>query len=1264
MKQFLLKVFISFRVSIAKNITMPSLQSIQQVLLAMNETPFEEMCGIYLSYEFPLHKSFNPQNHKTKQKTIKGTPDISFQLSGEGYLFVQVTTRENIGNSLIKKLKEDIGDCFNSEKTKIKVEKIREIALCYNEQIKPSDEELINDFAKEKFNITPHHFGLKRIAKDILFKYNFIGREYLKLEFGTGQIVSIDQFVKSYEIGGQSLATPLNNDYFERNEDLPNLAKSIANDNIVIIHGVAGSGKSKLAIEGIRKFVDGKTEYIALALTPNGGNLIPDLISEIDKSRKYILFIDDINRLEQFASILAHYRNLSEGNLKLILTVRDYAYSEAKAKLFGLKYHAIQTQKFSDEEIRELVDAAPFNIKNSKYKFKISAIAKGNPRLAIMTAKLALEKQKIEALDNVLDLFDYYFTSFVIDNEELHDSFNLKVLGLLSFFTLIEHENNSEIEKLAIHFKLDENKVIESIERLHSLDLILLNFGHAKIGEQNLATYFFYKVFVKEKLLSINDLLKHYFLTYSNRFSDSIESVIEHFGVESLDDVKPFIKKYWREQNLEHRQQLKFLETFRSIIPSDVFIYIDEYVNSLPIVIDPIFKVEEKKDSDYSFLYEPNALRLLFSFYNDLTYLDEAFQLSFALVEKKPDLFNKLIHNLKEKFGKSFNDGHTKFERQHKLIDFLLTNSDTENDSLFKISLIAISESILSVFKWNTEGVDRKEVNEDLVNSIKSIREKLKVFLYNNIDSFNEEVLEVLLDNTINNVSLAKETHEFDLSVTTPLMKSYLDSSDFRHCLLVQEECRLMHKLGSTIEEMVKLKNQFVHPAYETFVHLNRERLRGKSDFDFEDSDEFNKLKSADQKRFFHFKTAEQVSVFIDHLRLILDWKFLAKHSLYQLRQSIYIILESNYKHNKKIGFEMLCELITFFNGRNDNVVDVSCFKLFANSDKELEDLWEYIVAKDLEPKWKLDLLNVVPSDRISKIHYDRLMKTISTHKNGWYSLRSFEKYTAVEEQAIKIIVELLTSLNKKENDFNILIDREFHQYLVSKQQLDLAKESYLQQYFIYDHFDYRGEALKTILEEDKGFLNVLLSKIVEHQDKLKANEHRELNAVWELENAEEIINDAILLMVEIGSSYTIGEDFNNVFFDQAHLRSEQVDSFLLDLIVKYSNQVKIMNIVFDIINHSKKDLFEEAFKNYLDKNQSKNDFSNIDWFEHQMIYPGGANISGIKINQWKQLLGFVDEHEKRLKLLSIKRYINHEIGYLEESAVRRESWNFLKDTW
>tara|TARA_R110002096_G_scaffold21498_7_gene69865 strand:+ start:4882 stop:8613 length:3732 start_codon:yes stop_codon:yes gene_type:complete len=1243
---------------------MASLQQIQQALINMNETLFEEMCGIYLSYEFPLHRSFNPQNHKTKQKTKKGTPDISYKLPNEGYLFAQITTQENIGKSLTTKLKNDIKECFNIEKTKIEIEKIKEIALCYNEQIKPSDEELINDFAKKEFNIVPHHFGLKRIAKDILFKYHFIGREYLKLEFGTGQIVSIKQFIKTYESGGQSLATPLNNHYLERNQDLPNLIDSIINNNIVIIHGVAGSGKSKLAIEGIEKFIEEETEYIDLALFPNGGDLIHDLISEIDNSRKYILFVDDVNRIEQFTSVLAHYRKATENSLKLVLTVRDYAYSEAKSKLLGLKYSDIHTERFSDDEIRDLVEAAPFNIKNSKFRFKISSIAKGNPRLAIMTAKLALEHQKIEALDNIFDLFDQYFTSFIYDNDILNEPINLKVLGLLSFFNNIEHEKGREIEKLSSNFNLDENKIVDSIEKLHTHDLILLNFGYAKIGEQNLATYFYYKVFIKDKLLSINNLLKYYFSTHSNRFSDSIKSIIEHFGVESLGTVKPLIKKYWQEQDLELRQRLSFLDIFRQIIPNDVLVFIESYIESLPSTTNPIFKIEENNDSDHSFIYEPNALRLLFSFYNDLNYLDDAFQLSFSLIKKKPDYFNKLIQNLKEKFGKSFNDEKSKFERQHKLIDYLIGMSKKEEGDLYKISLIAVSQSILSTFKLDTEGFKSEDVNEDLVDSIKRIREKLKRFLYENVENFSEPILEVLLDNTINNVAISRETHEFDLTVTTSLMAGCLNSSDFRHCLLVQEECWLMNKLGSSSNELESIKIQFSHSAYETFINLNRERLRGKVDFEFENSDEFDKLKTTDQKQFFHFRSTKEVDNFIEHLRLILNWDFLSKHSLYQLRQSIYIILEENNRQNRKIGFHLLCKLITFFNLRKETIVDASFFKIISDENEVLEKLWEYIVSNNLQPIWKLFVLDSIPAYRIEKVHYDRLINTISIQKNDWYSLKNFEKYSNVDSQVIEKIVKQITDLNEKGGDYKIWLDREFHQNLGENNQLELAKESYLQQYFMNKHFDHGGKALLSILEKDKKFLNVLLRSIVERQIKLKAIEHRELSIVWELEGAEEVIDNAILLMVEMNTNYTIGEDFINTFFYESHLRSVQVNTYLLNLIKKYYYRVDVVNIAFNVINYSKKDLFDKAFVTYLSINQSKDDFEQIDWFENQIIYPGGAKVSKIKISKWQYLLNLVEGHEKRLDLIEIKRFINSQIGHQENFAVIEESWNFLKETW
>jgi hypothetical protein len=62
-------------------------------------------------------------------------------------------------------------------------------------------------------------------------------------------------------------------------------------------------------------------------------------------------------------------------------------------------------EKFTDEQIIDIIKAQPFEILNPDYHKEIVRIADGNPRLAIMTALLAKAHQNIYALADVSDLF-------------------------------------------------------------------------------------------------------------------------------------------------------------------------------------------------------------------------------------------------------------------------------------------------------------------------------------------------------------------------------------------------------------------------------------------------------------------------------------------------------------------------------------------------------------------------------------------------------------------------------------------------------------------------------------------------------------------------------------------------------------------------------------------------------------------------------------------------------------------------------------------
>ena len=52
----------------------------------------------------------------------------------------------------------------------------------------------------------------------------------------------------------------------------------------------------------------------------------------------------------------------------------------------------VRKNGFTDEEIKGIIESDSFNIRNFDYQKEIVRIANGNPRFAIMAAKLALEK--------------------------------------------------------------------------------------------------------------------------------------------------------------------------------------------------------------------------------------------------------------------------------------------------------------------------------------------------------------------------------------------------------------------------------------------------------------------------------------------------------------------------------------------------------------------------------------------------------------------------------------------------------------------------------------------------------------------------------------------------------------------------------------------------------------------------------------------------------------------------------------------------------
>src|SRR5690606_14963484 len=105
-----------------------------------------------------------------------------------------------------------------------------------------------------------------------------------------------------------------------------------------------------------------------------------------------------------------------------------------------------------------------------------------------------------------------YFKSINSDNKLFESNDVKKTLGLLSFFYTIDLKDRDKILKITSDFGIQYDAFIESIYSLNQKELITIQYEIAKISEQVLAYYFFYKIFIKEELLSFETLLFNYYL--------------------------------------------------------------------------------------------------------------------------------------------------------------------------------------------------------------------------------------------------------------------------------------------------------------------------------------------------------------------------------------------------------------------------------------------------------------------------------------------------------------------------------------------------------------------------------------------------------------------------------------------------------------------------------------------------------------------------------------------------------------------------------
>ncbi len=1240
---------------------MNRLQSIEKALSSINQAAFQELCDNFLALRNSNYSAFSRTGSQSgKQKTVKATPDTFLLLPNGKYIFVEYSTNITAG---LRKLKDDLTKCIDKSKTGISLNQISEIILCVNFNLKPAGIQTLLDLL-ENTRIRLTVYTLDSLALELHLHHRDLTHEYLGLPLDTGQIVSIKKFIGEYNKASKGISTPLDNTFLHRENELNELKESIIYNDFIILTGAPGIGKTKLALEGINNFLSENLEYSAFCVSYKHHTLLDDLYQYFDSEKDYILFVDDANRIDAFSQITGFYRSKRKGKLKILITVRDYAFQEIGILCQEFSPKRLDLEKFTDEQIIDIIKAQPFEILNPDYHKEIVRIADGNPRLAIMTALLAKAHQNIYALADVSDLFENYFSTFIKDDGEFAKTLNIKCLGLIAFFYTIPYKNREITTSILNNFEIDYSAFIDAIDKLDKLELVEIQFEHVKIPEQNLSTYFFYKSFIKDNLLSFEILLSKYFDSNSDRFKDCVIPANNTFGVKNvMDKLLPFLQNHWKEIKSNEDKAFKFLSTFWYYLQTETLEFIYNIIQELPSVTQSNYDVSYENNA---FSYSQNqVIELLGEFLRFPNNLKDVIELGFEYSRKKPKHLPEWIHKIRE-YLTFDRDDQTRygFTRQTVLYQILL-NGLSIDDKLISTVFYELSKTFLSfTFNHTKSGRNHTIYWYDYpipnIPPIHNFRQNIWKAIEQNFEKNQTESFDLLLSYSSVRPDVTKEIMEFDIPFIVDIINKHLSEKSFEHCKYVHDQIRWCNRNSISHHSFKTLAHKFTNPTYEIFLKIDWDRLRDKEMYEFDDYSEYEKLKEAEIRNSFVFKNANEVKEFYNIFTFL---KKIAKNE-WNYNTTLDHVIDENCSKHFDLGCLLLTEVIV-----RDNEVNYIPRVVFRNHLKQVKEvniIWGILQKYEFVNKglWELSFYDYMDDSLLTEDYVQALIKTVSSMKEAnTIHFDRLQRFLNIEPNLFQLILRTIVEKNEKEGTrLQVWMDSFSSHFEQLGDDLELIKKAYLQQNKIYNHFDYEGKGFLKILKKDSGFLIDYVNSLYSDEQSRLSVDHRNLSFIWQVENIERVLEKVFDLIVQKEPYFGILEHFCNSFFrnlqDEMRKRAE---SFLFDYCKANFSDSDKMNLIVDIVRHSMKEIFDEILLLFLSLNQDRETFEKIWWRGNGTSGMGNVILADIEMADWKDILSIVEKSKLGIKLIPIKRYLNERIESCQKSGDWERQRRFLE---
>lgn len=1115
---------------------MTKITEIEKKIKVLEGGIFQRMMDEYISRKYS--GTINPYGIQFgTNKAIIGVPDTYITHEDSTYSLIMYGT----SGLAVEKLKTDLTDVLDKEKVAIDDKLIKRIILVSTaDRVSVTDQ---NDLRSQAGNIDLEILTLRNIALGLSTQYPNLAKEYLDVKIDSDQIFSPEEFIGRYD--NDQLMAPLGIPYVSVDTIMTDLIELIKENEAVLITGLPGVGKTRTLLETVQYFE--KQDYETLVIKNNGQPLYEDIKTRISNRKKYLIIFDDINQTKDLKAILMFLQE-QRPEVKIVGTARLYEIDAIRTLLKRFKKYKEQSMdRLSDKQIQDILSNFSY-IQNEIIIDKIINISKGNPRIAVLTAKLA--KNELNNVENITDLFKIHFSPLIEKNDLTND--DVRILFILAFFGKVNVVKNNNARTLLSFFNIKDEDCIDSCNRLVGFELVDSYLEILNIPDQVFQDYILQYVLFEKKIIKISDLIKMFYLTEPEKIIAILNTQFQIFAdTNYVSYIESEVKKLWIDSEPELENYL--LDKFYALHQTKALSIINKRMLSwetappLPKVDTDVF--EKKDDREYISVPEIQVL----AGFKGLIHMPEAIRLLSKILEKRPDYFRDVYLALNN-YAPSYESNQNGFDDELSFIEEFwkgFGNKKIENKLIFinvvqKFMLISNTqiepknEKSVRIIRWEMPFTDR----------IKNIRS----FIWKKIAELHKDIE---LKDTINEFLYNYSWHgekgvnvdlmEFDFECILDSFDLHESKVDFLTYVTFRNLNRLFKTHIGSVDNYFQLLDEY--QANRSLEIL--EILQCNNEWDYEKSTAILKPRIA-------VLNVEELTNLFNTVSLLEQIKYTKSEPF--LSHTLNIIIESYDIEN----FDTLIQL--YFQANSPYSLQVCAQLQNLNTQKRII-IWDQLKTNQNENtriwyRYFFDTCTPELIDVDMVRAFENHLKVALNQKMHIPNIGTVMMFDDVNPGMLLEIGEKINELATIENQIasNFLIANVDSKVVVNKfsSNMDLLQELYLKS-LRSNFFDYRGDLFFAILERNEFFSYKSVQFML---DEIGSLNHFEtiLDSIWAHENYEALIVEILEL---VGSRGSVFNGFEQVFSNNSDINVEKHKALIQSYIDKHKNNLQRLVVFF-----------------------------------------------------------------------------------------------------